>query len=75
MADFDWSKEKESIVVRSVEAVAVYSNPNGDLVIRQQGGPLDEDDIWVVIPLERVDAVIDAMKDAAVEVRAETEKI
>lgn len=33
--EFDWG-DKESVVVKSQDAIAVYPNPDGDIVIRRQ---------------------------------------
>jgi hypothetical protein len=37
MSDFEWSDVEEDIVVESVAAIAVYFDPKGAVVIRQQG--------------------------------------
>ena len=37
--NFDWLEDGEDVVVGKQNAVAVYLNPAGDLVIRQQGRP------------------------------------
>jgi hypothetical protein len=51
MADWQWhgEEEKESLVVASVQAVAVYTNPRGEIVIRQESA-MREDDSVIVIP-------------------------
>ena len=47
--DFDWNDVEDDLVVGTVGAIAVYENPKGDLVIRQQAvGPLEEDGLVVV---------------------------
>jgi hypothetical protein len=36
--DWDWNPEKQkSIVVQQVDAIAIYTNVRGEIVIRQQG--------------------------------------
>ena len=58
MSDADiW---KESTVIPSVRAVAVYTNPDGDIVIRQEGYP--EDDQVIVVPRGSVNSLIKALK-------------
>lgn len=47
--DFDWM-DSESIVVDPVAAIAVYTNPDDDIVVRVQGTGTD-DDSCVVIPI------------------------
>jgi hypothetical protein len=63
---FDWyaTGDNQEIVFPSVQAVAVYRNPAGDVVIRQQG-ELHEEDSFIIIPAGQVDKVISAMKTAA----------
>jgi hypothetical protein len=45
-AEFDWSSD-DIVAVRSQQAIAVYLNPHGEIVIRQQEWP--DNDIWVVV--------------------------
>lgn len=52
----------EAIVIARVDAVAVYQNPNGDLVIRQQH-PLGEDDAIVIVPRAHVPALLNGIKN------------
>ena len=47
--DFSWSDEA-LIVVKRVDAIAVYKNPEGDIVIRQEQRSGDEDNVVVVPP-------------------------
>lgn len=63
--DWDWygDSERESIVVQEVSAVAVYQNPQGDIVIRQKSGITDEDSL-IVIPPSSIDALIKALREA-----------
>jgi hypothetical protein len=69
MADWTWHDpdSKESIVIPSVQAIAVYTNPQGEVVIRQEGtgnGDLP-DDAFVVIPRGAVGAIVKALKAEA----------
>lgn len=66
MSQFDWNSEegKANTVVQSVQAVAVYVNPDGDVVIRQQDLMGDEDS-YVVIPRSNAKAIAKAISDAA----------
>lgn len=57
--NFNWNNN-ESVVVEPMEAIAVYTNPKGDIVIRQQRGYPDED-VFVVIPRSRVEDVVTAL--------------
>lgn len=62
MSDFKWHGEDadESMVIRPVRAVAVYSNPAGDVVIRQEGYMGEDDDI-VIVPRQHIDALVQAI--------------
>lgn len=61
MSDADiW---KESTVIPSVRAVAVYTNTDGDIVIRQEGWP-DEDAV-IVVPRSAVNSLVEALKAEA----------
>ena len=68
MNDWSWSEEdgKSSTVVRSVQAVAVYTNPDGDIVIRQQG-EFGGDDSVIIIPTQVASAVSKAIMTEAGE--------
>ena len=63
---FDWSKS-DAVVIRPVEAVAVYTNTVGNVVIRQQGADLSQpyggEDTFIVIPRDRVSDVIKALQE------------
>lgn len=61
--DFDWT-DKESITIGEQLAVAVYENPRGDIVIRQQDWYGDEDD-WVIVAKQNVPALCRALFAAA----------
>lgn len=69
MADeFNWKEDKDSVVFPSTQGVAVYANGQGEIVIRQQAGPLDDDDSFVVIPRDQVAAVILAIQAVGGEI-------
>lgn len=60
--EFVWAPDESAVVFKTVQAVAVYKNTDGDIVIRQQAGPLDDDDAVIVIPRDRVPALASALK-------------
>lgn len=60
MTDFDWTVGE--VVVKSVSAIAVYNNGDGDIVIRQEGR---DEDPFIVIPKSHAKAVVKAILDAA----------
>lgn len=61
---FDWSQMQDSVVLREQPTTAVYSNVNGHIVIRQEA-EVFEDDPYVTIAPENLEAVIHAMREQA----------
>jgi hypothetical protein len=57
--DFDWNEE-DAVVVQRQDALAVYANPDGNLVVRQQRWP--DEDVFIVINRQQVRRVIEAME-------------
>lgn len=62
---FDWNVD-DDIVIKQVDAIAVYINKNRDVVIRQQH-PYGDDDGLVIIPPDRVGTLVDALRKCAGE--------
>lgn len=61
MSDWKWhGEEAESIVIPAVQAVAVYTNPRGEIVIRQQDQTGNEDAV-VIIPRASAKALAKAI--------------
>jgi hypothetical protein len=62
--EFDWdvARENGSIVQSNVKRIAIYDNPNGDLVIRQEPPDFQDEDVFIVIGKNNVDAVIAEMR-------------
>lgn len=60
---FSWSDDQHVVVFKSVMGVAVYTNEDADIVIRQADhfGGVDDDGV-IIIPRDRVEAVISALK-------------
>jgi hypothetical protein len=65
--DFDWSGK--NVVLRAYGSIAVHENPFGDVVVRQERGELEEDDHWVVIPVQDAELVAQAIIDKAKEIK------
>lgn len=61
--NFSWI-DCECVVVEPVDAIAVYTNLKGNIVIRQQSAMGDDDPI-VVVPRSRVADIIAALKREA----------
>ncbi|HJV74075.1 MAG TPA: hypothetical protein VJ654_07640 [Noviherbaspirillum sp.] len=58
---FSW-KDTESVVIERVEATAVYTNPKGDIVIRQED-TMGGDDAVIIVPRSRVTELILALQN------------
>ena len=52
MSDSDWSRDNGNVVLRAYGSIAVHENPYGDVVVRQERDALDDEDHWVVIPVQ-----------------------
>jgi len=53
---------KRPVVIRPVEAIAVYRNPKDDVVIRQQD-ILGGEDSFVIVPQDRLSELILALQN------------
>lgn len=60
---WDWNSV-EDVIIPSVRAVAVYTNPNGDVVIRQEDG-MGEEDSYIILPRSMVEKVAKAIRAEA----------
>jgi hypothetical protein len=47
--EFDWDAFAGEVVQHQVERVAVYENPDGNIVVRQERRWDEDDDVWIVI--------------------------
>jgi hypothetical protein len=47
--EFNWLRDREDIVIPQQDAIAVYRNPDGAVVIRQAGKYGVEEDTWIVV--------------------------
>lgn len=59
--DFSWDDES-AVVVEQVDAIAVYTNPKGRIVIRQAASMGDDDSV-IVIPRSQVENLILALQN------------
>jgi hypothetical protein len=60
--DFDWSSSNEDVIVPEQRATAVYVNPWGQAVIRQERAWNDEEDTSVVVDHAHLPDVIKALR-------------
>ena len=58
--DFSWADEG-LVVVKRVDAIAVYKNPEGDIVIRQERRTGGEDNI-VIVPAQYAYTLIESIQ-------------
>jgi hypothetical protein len=56
---FPWN-DPQSVIVKQVDAIAVYRNSDGDIVIRQHR-PMANEDPCIVVPPEEVENLIEAI--------------
>ena len=62
--DFQWGDVEEDIIVRTTGAIAVYTNPHGNVVIRQQSTDAYQDeDTFVVVPRDVLPKLIRKLAD------------
>jgi hypothetical protein len=69
MPDFDWSEDNSNVVLRAYGSVAVHENTYGDVVIRQERDALEDEDRWVVVPVQDAELVAQAIIDKAAEIK------
>ncbi len=58
--EFDWN-DCETVVLGEQRCTAVFRNHDGDLVIRQRAGVLDDEDAWIVIKKGNEKAIVDGI--------------
>lgn len=56
--EFDWNAMKDDLVVDPARKVAVYFNPHGEVVIRQEDDDYFGEDPFIVIPARDVPRLI-----------------
>ncbi len=47
--EFDWDDVADGVVQNTVPTVAIFSNRNGDVVIRKQPEENERGDVWIII--------------------------
>jgi hypothetical protein len=69
--DFNWGEGNANVVLRAYGSVAVHENPYGDVVIRQERDALEEEDRYVVVPIQDAEYVARAIIDKAKEIKSD----
>ncbi len=64
-----WELGEEVMAVGEQRAVAVYPNPDGDLVIRQERAWDEEEDHIIIVRIENAERLAQAIIRAATEYR------
>jgi hypothetical protein len=59
--DFDWSAGNPDLVIPEQPATAVYENPFGSIVIRQEDRSLEGNDPFICIHPDNLGALIDRL--------------
>ncbi len=59
---FRWN-DPQSVIVKQVDAIAVYRSGDGDIVIRQHR-PLANEDPCIVVPPEEAEKLVEAIRRA-----------
>jgi hypothetical protein len=62
--DFDW-RTRQSVVVQEQQAIPIYHNPVGNLVIRQERSWSDDQDSFILIHPSNNDLLLDKLCDVA----------
>jgi hypothetical protein len=70
VTDFSWTN-KDAVAVRQQDAIAIYENPDGDMVIRRRRDWNEEDDVWIVIARDQVRTVMQAMEKVLADLEAD----
>ena len=67
--DFNWGEGNANVVLRAYGSVAVHENPYGDVVIRQERDALEDEDRYVVVPIQNAELIAKAITDKAKEIK------
>jgi hypothetical protein len=67
--NFDWN-DQAGIAVGQQDAIAVYANDNGDLVLRRQKDWNEEEDNVIVVAAAYVHQLIEAMERTLKEIQS-----
>jgi hypothetical protein len=65
--EFKWN-DTQSVVVKQQDAIAVYANPDDDIVIRRRQAWDEQDDVFIVIGQTQARTVIAAMERVIKEI-------
>lgn len=66
--NFNWDDARDDMVVPTQRGIAVYVNPNNEIVIRQESADGADEDNFVFFHAEFVDKLIERLKQVAAEI-------
>lgn len=71
--DFNWNEAREAgqVVVPEQQAIAVYENPHGDVVLRQEA-PMGDDDHFIYVQHTYLPTLIAALEQIRLKKQRET---
>jgi hypothetical protein len=69
-SEFKWN-DTQSVVVKQQDAIAVYANPDDDIVIRRRQAWDEQDDVFIVIGQTQARTVIAAMERVLKEIESD----
>jgi hypothetical protein len=69
--DFNWHADDSLVVLRAYGSIAVHENELGDVVIRQERDALEDEDRFVVVPIQDAEYVARAIIDKAKEIKSD----
>jgi hypothetical protein len=67
--DFNWYADDSPVVLRAYGSIAVHENELGDVVIRQERDALEDEDHFVVVPVQDAELIAKAIVDKAKEIK------
>jgi hypothetical protein len=60
--EFNWNEAEDDVILAGQQAVAIYENPKGDTVIRQEGTYSHDEDSIIIINRNNLAAFVDALQ-------------
>jgi hypothetical protein len=60
--EFNWNEAEDDVILAGQQAVAIYENPKGDTVIRQESDYTRDEDSIIIIKRNNTAAFVDALQ-------------
>ena len=68
--EFDWENAEDDLVIHTAQAVAVYNNEKGDIVIRQERHWDENEDPFIVVPISAGPILVEKLQKLLAEAEA-----